>query len=99
MTAVQVPWIEPGGATQGKPAQQSAFEVQDWPLAWHDALPHTSWPLPLGTQGTPLQQSVAVEHAPPLATQPMPASPPTPVYALHRGTPSGSSTHAVNFGV
>jgi hypothetical protein len=99
VTAVQVPWIEPGSATHGRPAQQSAFAVHTWPLAWHDVPLHTSCPFAPGTQGAPLQQSVAVEHAPPLATQPMPPSPPTPVYALHRGTPRGSSVHAVNFGV
>jgi hypothetical protein len=47
----------------------------------------------------PLQHSWAVEHDLPLEMQPTPPSPPTPVYALHRGTPSGSSTQAVNFGV
>jgi hypothetical protein len=40
---------------------------------------HMSAPLALGTHGLPLQQSLAAEHAPPVATQPMPPSPPTPV--------------------
>jgi hypothetical protein len=96
---VQTPWIDPGWATQGSPAQQSAFVVHDCPLAWQDVLPQTSCPFVPGTQGTPPQQSPAVEQALPVATQPMPASPPGPVYALHRGTPSGSRTQAVNFGV
>jgi hypothetical protein len=97
--AVHVPWIDPGRVTHGSPAQQSAFAVHDWPAAWHDVPLHWSCPLALGTQGTPLQQSLAVEHALPVAMHPTPASPPGPVYALQRGTPSGSRTHARNFGV
>jgi hypothetical protein len=87
-------------ATHGRPAQQSAFVVHDWPLDWHEVAVHCSGPpFAPGTQGWPSQQSVDVEHAPFVATHPTPPSPPTPVYALHRGTPSGSRTQAVHFGV
>lgn len=78
-TGVHVPWIDPGNATHGRPEQQSALAVQLWPLDWHDVAPHCSAPLGPGTHGLPLQQSLAVEHAAPAATQPRPASPGTPV--------------------
>ncbi len=39
-TAVHVPWIEPGGARQGSPSQQSAFVVQDWVLIWQAGALH-----------------------------------------------------------
>jgi hypothetical protein len=83
----------------GRPAQQSALVVHDWPLVWHALALHWSAPSALGTHGFPLQQSVAVEHALPTAMHPRPPSWGTPVYALHRGTPNGSSTQAKNFGV
>jgi hypothetical protein len=95
---VQVPWIDPGGATHGRPAQQSALVVHDSPLVWHDVALHTSAPPAPGTQGLPLQQSVAAAQALPVATHPMPPSPFRPVSALQRGTPKGSRTHASNFG-
>ena len=95
---MHVPWIDPGGATQGSPAQQSALVVHDRPLISQELGLHWSWPLAPGTHGLPLQQSVAVEHAFPVATHPTPPSPGTPVYALQRGTPKGSSTHASNLG-
>jgi hypothetical protein len=98
VTGVQVPWIDPGGATHGRPAQQSAFVVHDCPPVWHEVPLHCRAPPAPGTHGWPLQHSLAVEHELPLATQPTPPSF-TPVYALQRGTPSGSSAQAVNFGV
>jgi hypothetical protein len=51
----------------------------------------------LGTQGTPPQHSLAIEQAFPGLMQPMPPSL-TPVKALQRGTPDGSSTQACHFG-
>jgi hypothetical protein len=36
---VQTPWTDPGGATQGRPAQQSAFAVHDCPAIRQD-VPH-----------------------------------------------------------
>lgn len=94
-----VPWIDPGSATQGRPAQQSAFVVHVRPLPWQEAELQASLPPAPGTQGWPSQQSVAVAQEFPVATHPTPASPGTPVYALQRGTPNGSRTHASNFGV
>jgi hypothetical protein len=78
---VHVPWIEPGGAMQESPAQQSAFVVQDWPAISQAVGLHVSCPdVPVGTQGWPLQHSVANEQLFPTMMQPMPASlPPTPV--------------------
>jgi hypothetical protein len=81
----------------GRPAQQSALVVHDWPAIWHAVAVHWKAPAELRTHGLPLQQSVAWAHELPDWTQPTPASP-TPVYALHRGTPNGSRTHASNFG-
>ena len=96
-TGVHVPWIEPGGATQGRPEQQSAFVVHDWPDCWQAVLLHESRPLAFGTHGLPLQHSLAIEQALPVSTQPVPPSF-TPVNALQRGTPKGSKTQARNFG-
>jgi hypothetical protein len=96
-TGEHVPWIDPGRATQGRPAQQSALFVHVWPLIWQEVALHWSCPLAPTTHGLPVQQSVAVEHALPVATHPRPASP-CPVAALHRGTPKGSSTQASYFG-
>jgi hypothetical protein len=96
-TGEHVPWIDPGRATQGSPAQQSALLVHVWPLIWQEVALHSSCPLAPITHGLPVQQSVAVEHAFPVATHPRPASP-CPVAALQRGTPNGSSTQASNFG-
>jgi hypothetical protein len=98
VTGEHVPWIDPGGATQGRPAQQSALVVHDWPLIWQEFALHWSCPLVPTTHGSPVQHSVAVEHALPVATHPVPPSPGSPVAELHRGTPKGSSTHASNFG-
>jgi hypothetical protein len=39
---VHVPWIDPGGAMQGRPEQQSAFVVHELPDCWQELLPHTS---------------------------------------------------------
>jgi hypothetical protein len=83
--------------THGSPAQQSALVVHDWLACWHAVALHTSCPLAFVTHGVPLQHSVAIAHAFPAAMQPAPLSP-TPVYALHRGTPNASRTHARNFG-
>jgi hypothetical protein len=82
---------------QGNPAQQSAFAVQACPAAWQLEALQTSAPLAFGTHGLPLQHSLAMAHAPPELMHPAPASP-TPVYALQRGTPKGSSTQARNLG-
>ena len=63
-----VPRVEPGGAVQGKPGQQSAAVVQTPPLPTHMP-PHTTGGTPpsgvndgFGTQGIP-QQSALVAHA------------------------------------
>lgn len=95
---MHVPWIDPGRDTHGSPAQQSAFDVHDWPLIWHEVALHWSCPLGPATQGFPLQHSAAAEHAFPEEMQPVPPSMGNPVAALHRGTPKGSSTQASNFG-
>jgi hypothetical protein len=84
-------------ATQGRPEQQSAFVVHDVPDCWQAVLLHMSCPLALGTHGFPLQHSLAIEQELPELMHPMPPSP-TPVKALQRGTPKGSSTQAVHFG-
>src|SRR5262249_19709013 len=39
---VHVPWMEPGGAMHGRPVQQSAFVVQDWPAIWQEVALHWS---------------------------------------------------------
>jgi hypothetical protein len=98
MIALQVPCTDPGGAMQGRPGQQSPFTVHDWPAAWQTFGLQLSCPLALGTHGRPPQHSVAVEDALSVAMHPTPPSPLTPVYALHRGTPNGSNSHARNFG-
>ena len=97
-TGVHVPWIEPGGATQGRPEQQSALVVHDWLACWQAVLLHESCPVESGTHGLPLQHSLAIEHELPALMHPMPASF-TPVKALQRGTPKGSSTQARYFGL
>ena len=97
MTGTHVPWGDPGSARQGRPEQQSALVVHDWLPIWHAVAVHWKVPPGTATQGLPLQQSVACAHPLPAWTQPMPASP-GPAYALQRGTPKGSSTHASNFG-
>jgi hypothetical protein len=98
MMALQVPCTDPGGAMHGSPGQQSALTVHDWPADWQTLGLHASCPLVLATQGRPPQQSVAVAQLLPEAMHPTPPSPFTPVYALHRGTPNGSNSHARNFG-
>jgi hypothetical protein len=74
-----------------------AFVVHASPLIWQELALHLRAPPAPGTQGCPPQQSVAVAHALPEATHPTPPSA-SPVYALQRGTPKGSRTHARNFG-
>jgi hypothetical protein len=97
VTGEHVPWIDPGRATQGKPAQQSALVVHDWPAIWQEFALHWSCPPEPTTHGLPVQHSVALEHALPVETHAVPPSP-TPLDTLHRGTPKGSSTQASNFG-
>jgi hypothetical protein len=102
MNGVHVPWMLPGGATQGMPEQQSAFAVQDWPDIWQEVVLHWSTPVGPATHGLPLQHSSAAEQPFPAVMQPTPPSPfpfpVTPVYALQRGTPNGSRVHASNLG-
>jgi hypothetical protein len=54
--APQTPWIDPCGATQGNPVQQSALTVHELPEGLH-ATWQASLPSAPGTQWPPLQQS------------------------------------------
>jgi hypothetical protein len=96
-TGVQVPWMDPGGATHGMPVQQSAFVVHVWPLDWHTFGLHVSAPVESGTHGCP-QHSVALAHEPFAGTQIRPPSCET-LSPRQRGTPSESSWQIVNLGL
>ena len=64
----QVPNVEPGWNTQVRPLQQSLL-FEHWPVVFWQPWPQTSTPEPLGTHGSPLQQSPAKAHALPAITQ------------------------------
>jgi hypothetical protein len=97
LTGVHTPWMDPGDMTQGRPGQQSALAVHDWPIAWQVFGLHASWPPELGTHGWP-QHSLALEQAPFAVTQ---ATPPSGVALSprHRGIPSESSSQTIAFGL
>ena len=95
---MHVPWIDPGGATQGSPAQQSALVVHDRPLVWQEVGLHWSWPLAPGTHGLPLQHSFAAEQSCPEARHEAPPSGEVE-YPLQRGMPKPSRMHMSALGV
>jgi hypothetical protein len=79
----QVPASAPGGTTQRRPVQQSAFVVQRLPDETQ-VEPQCRAPVASGTHGAELQQSPENEHEPPAGTHcPRP---------LQRGIPTASGT-------
>ena len=60
--APQVPAKAPGGTLQASPAQQSALDVHVPVVLMHEDGAQVRAPVASGTQGFPLQQSLAVEQ-------------------------------------
>ena len=90
-----VPLVEPGGATQGRPGQQSASVVQSPPAGTHVLLPQMNGGSPLpaflfGTHARPQQSALLAQGLP--SNEPASAQLPAPV---HRGMPSRSCWHTV----
>jgi hypothetical protein len=66
--ARHVPVVEPGGIEHSPPAQQSAVVVHTPLVGTQLIAPQCRWPMPSGTQGTPLQQSADDAQLPPVGT-------------------------------
>jgi hypothetical protein len=81
---LQVPFVEPSGATHVEPRQQSPLMVQEPPAGMHGAPEHRSTPIASATHGAWSQQSSEDAQVSPDFRH----SPPS---ALHRGTPRRSS--------
>ena len=65
--------------SHGRPLQQSALVVHDWPYSAQPCgAPHVPSVMPPGiTHGRPMQQSVFVVHAPPCWTHAAPQTKPS----------------------